>query len=152
MIGPNFKSIDATARYEPGQVSLDDKGNAYRYVQFCEGVTGEPVPAAPGNFVFAFAEGGVGARVDKATTNAGDSAGVGLGVLQNEPKDDEFCWVQCSGLATLNDIGAAVPGNTLTAVGAGVVGGLAVNAAATSPVCAICLDATTKQVLLVGMV
>lgn len=51
------------------------------------------------------------------TSDLSDSAGLGAGVLQSAPANDEYCWIKIKGHATLAlALTAGADGNALTAV------------------------------------
>jgi hypothetical protein len=81
------------------------------------------------------------------TSDLSDSAGLGAGVLQSAPANNEYCWVQIKGPATLNTaLTAGGDGNALTPVGS-TDGTLDVSALVTDAICAYAIDASSKIVM-----
>jgi len=115
------------------------EGNkCYKWVQYTVGVGS--VAAAAGKVAYLRSDG-------KVTSDLSDSLSIGAGVLQSAPADNEYCWVQVKGEATLAlAFTAGVNGNAVTPVGA-TDGTLDVSALVTDPICGVILNATAKTLL-----
>ncbi len=121
-------------------------GKFYKFVRYKAGAG--PVAAVAGNVCYYYAPGGTsaGATTD-VTSDLSDSANVGAGVLQSAPADNEYCWIQIKGPATLTTaLTAGADGNALTPVGS-TDGTLDVSALVTDHLCAIAVDASAKIVM-----
>lgn len=121
-------------------------GKVYKFVQYTTAVG--PVAAVVGNVCYYYAPAGVSAgATGVVTSDLSDSAGVGAGVLQSAPANNEYCWVQIMGPATLNTaLTAGADGNALTATGA-TDGTLDVSAAVADSIVAYAIDASAKIVM-----
>lgn len=118
----------------------------YKFVQYK--TAAGSVAAVAGNVAYYYAPSGVSAGSTTAvTSDLSDSAGLGAGVLQSAPANNEYCWVQIKGPATLNTaLTAGGDGNALTPVGS-TDGTLDVSALVTDAICAYAIDATAKIVM-----
>lgn len=118
----------------------------YKFVQYK--TAAGSVAAVAGNVAYYYAPSGVSAGSTTAvTSDLSDSAGLGAGVLQSAPANDEYCWVQIKGPATLNTaLTAGGDGNALTPVGS-TDGTLDVSALVTDAICAYAIDASAKIVM-----
>jgi hypothetical protein len=115
-------------------------GKVYKFVQYTTGAG--PVAAVTGNVCYYFED-----ETLKVTSDLSDSVNIGAGVLQAAPGNNEFCWIQIKGLATIAPaLTAGADGNSLTAAGA-TDGTLDVSAAATDAVVAYAVDASAKLIL-----
>lgn len=106
-----------------------------------------PVAAVAGNVAYYYAPGGVsaGATTD-VTSDLSDSAALGAGVLQSAPANDEYCWIQTRGPATITPaLTAGADGQALTALGA-TDGTLDVSALVTDAIVAHAIDASAKLI------
>lgn len=124
----------------------DQSGKIYKFVQYDTGAG--PVAAVAGNVCYYYAPGGVSAGATTVvTSDLSDSAGLGAGVLLSAPADNEYCWIQIKGPATLTTaLTAGADGNALTAVGA-TDGTLKVSALVTDSIVANAVDASAKIVM-----
>lgn len=121
-------------------------GKIYKFVRY-KVATG-PVAAVIGNVCYYHAPSGAsaGATTD-VTSDLSDSAGLGAGVLVSAPANDEYCWIQIKGPATITpSLTAGADGNALTAVGASD-GTLDVSAAVTDAIVAYAVDASAKTIM-----
>lgn len=118
----------------------------YKFVQYK--TAAGSVAAVAGNVAYYYAPSGVSAGSATAvTSDLSDSAGLGAGVLQSAPANNEYCWVQIKGPATLNTaLTAGGDGNALTPVGS-TDGTLDVSALVTDAICAYAIDASAKIVM-----
>lgn len=128
-----------------GSVFESTGGKIYKFVQYK--VAAGSVAAVAGNVAYYYAPSGVSAGSTTAvTSDLSDSAGLGAGVLQSAPANDEYCWIQIKGTATLNTaLTAGADGNALTPVGS-TDGTLDVSAAVTDVIVAYAVDASAKIV------
>jgi hypothetical protein len=128
-----------------GSVFEGTRGKIYKFVQYK--VAAGSVAAVAGNVAYYYAPSGVSAGSDSAvTSDLSDSANLGAGVLQSAPANDEYCWIQIKGTATLNTaLTAGADGNALTPAGS-TDGTLDVSAAVTDSICAYAIDASAKIV------
>ncbi|HYE20094.1 MAG TPA: hypothetical protein VEA69_16720 [Tepidisphaeraceae bacterium] len=124
---------------------------AYRWVKFDNGAGN--VAAVVGNFAYILAVSGASAgETTTVTMDLSDSAEVGAGVFQSVIADGSYGWIQVAGFATLTTaLTAGADGDPLTPTGSSD-GTLDVTADATSPICAIAIDASAKLVKLVGLI
>lgn len=124
----------------------DQSGKIYKFVQYDTGAG--PVAAVAGNVCYYYAPGGVSAGATTVvTSDLSDSAGLGAGVLMSAPADNEYCWIQIKGPATLTTaLTAGADGNALTAVGA-TDGTLDVSALVTDSIVAYAVAASAKIVM-----
>lgn len=123
-------------------------GKKYKLYKFNNGAGN--VAAVVGNFAYIYAVSGTSAgQTTEVTMDLTDTQGVGAGVFQSVPADGEYCWLQVTGPATLTTaLTAGADGNALTPTGAGADGTLDVSAAVTDSICAHCIDADAKIVML----
>jgi len=124
----------------------DQSGKVYKFVQYDTGAG--PVAAVAGNVCYYYAPGGVSAGATTVvTSDLSDSANLGAGVLMSAPADNEYCWIQIKGPATLTTaLTAGADGNALTAVGA-TDGTLKVSALVTDSIVANAVDASAKIIM-----
>jgi hypothetical protein len=88
-----------------------------------------------------------GYKLGQVTSDLSDSIEIGAGVLQANVSDDEYCWVQIKGAATLSiALAGGADGDPLTPTGA-ADGTLDVSAAVTDNVCAIANDASANEII-----
>lgn len=121
-------------------------GKVYKFVRYK--TAAGAVAAAIGNACYYYAPGGAsaGATTD-VTSDLSDSANLGAGILQSAPANDEYCWIQIKGPATITpSLTAGADGNALTAAGA-TDGTLDVAALVTDAICAYAVDASAKIIL-----
>jgi hypothetical protein len=147
--GINATQTDTVAQFALGTIGTNVVSNVvkvYKYVQYK--TAAGPVAAVSGNVAYYYAPGGVSAgSVTAVTSDLSDSAGVGAGVLQSAPANNEYCWIQVRGPATLTTaLTAGADGNALTPVGS-TDGTLDVSALVTDHICAIAIDASAKIVM-----
>ena len=130
-----------------GSVFESTGGKIYKFVQYK--VAAGSVAAVAGQVAYYYAPSGASAGSTTAvTSDLSDSAGLGAGVLQSAPANDEYCWIQIKGPATLAlDLTAGADGNALTAVGS-TDGALDVSALVTDSIVAYAVDASAKIVML----
>ena len=141
--GMDKTEVSDTATFALGQKGVDVSGNTFKYVQYDTGAG--TVAAVSGQVAYYYAPSGASAgAVNVVTSDLSDSAEIGAGVLQSAPTDEQYCWIQIGGTATLSiALSAGADGDPLTPTGASD-GTLDVTAAATSAVCAYAVDATAK--------
>lgn len=121
----------------------DGDGKVYKFVQYTTAVGA--VAAVAGNACYYYAPSGVSAGSSTVvTSDLSDSANLGAGILQSAPANNEYCWIQIKGPATITPaLTAGADGNALTAAGA-TDGTLDVSAAVTDAICAYAIDASAK--------
>ena len=126
-----------------GSVFESTGGKIYKFVQYK--VAAGSVAAVAGQVAYYYAPSGASAGSTTAvTSDLSDSAGLGAGVLKSAPANDEYCWIQIEGDATLAlALTAGADGNALTAVGS-TDGALDVSAAVTDAIVAYAVDASAK--------
>jgi hypothetical protein len=141
--GMDKTEVSDTATFALGQKGVDVSGNTFKYVQYDTGAGS--VAAVSGQVAYYYAPSGASAgAVNVVTSDLSDSAEIGAGVLQSAPTDEQYCWIQICGTATLSiALTAGADGDPLTPTGSGD-GTLDVTAAATSAVCAYAVDASAK--------
>ena len=141
--GMDKTEVSDTATFALGQKGVDVSGNTFKYVQYDTGAG--TVAAVSGQVAYYYAPSGASAgAVNVVTSDLSDSAEIGAGVLQSAPTDEQYCWIQIGGTATLSiALTAGADGDPLTPTGTGD-GTLDVTAAATSAVCAFAIDASAK--------
>jgi hypothetical protein len=142
--GMDKTEVSDTATFALGQKGVDVSGNTFKYVQYDTGAGS--VAAVSGQVAYYYAPSAASAgAVNVVTSDLSDSAELGAGVLQSAPTDEQYCWIQIGGTATLSiALTAGADGDPLTPTGAGADGTLDVTASATSPVCAYAVDASAK--------
>jgi len=123
-----------------------NQGKIYKFVRY--DTAAGAVAAVAGNICYYLAPSGVSAgSTTSVTSDLSDSAGLGAGVLMSAPADDEYCWIQIKGVATITPaLTAGADGQALTAVGASD-GTLDVSAAATDARVAYAVDASAKIIM-----
>ena len=126
-----------------GSVFESTGGKIYKFVQYK--VAAGSVAAVAGQVAYYYAPSGASAGSTTAvTSDLSDSAGLGAAVLKAAPANDEYCWIQITGDATLAlALTAGADGNALTAVGS-TDGALDVSAAVTDAIVAYAVDASAK--------
>jgi hypothetical protein len=144
--GANWTDTSTDALFTVGSVGAGHNGKFYKYVQYK--VAAGSVAAVAGNVCYYFAPSGASAGSTTAvTSDLSDSAELGAGVLQSAPANNEYCWIQTKGPATLTTaLTAGADGDPLTPTGS-TDGTLDVTAAATDAVCAHAVDASAKIVM-----
>lgn len=120
------KSIFITRLTDVADTDLEGVGTIrrenqkqYKWVRYL--TAAGAVAAVAGNVAYYYAPGGVSAgAVTDVTSDLSDSAEVGAGVLQSAPLNNQYCWIQTRGPATLTPaLTAGADGDPLTPTGAG---------------------------------
>ena len=144
--GVLISRVDDTPQFTLGEIYHAQGGKKYKYVQYVVGAGS--VAAASGNFVGYYAPSGASAGATTVVTaDVSDTARVGAGVLQSAPTDEQYCWIQVTGPATLTTaLTAGADGNALSLAGAGD-STVDVSAAVTDHICAVAIDASAKIVM-----
>jgi len=144
------RTSSETAEFTLGTVGrIDGSGKLYKYVKYNGGAGS--VAAVAGNFVYNYAVSGASAgQYTEVTSDATDSGGIGMGVLQSVIPTGGYGWIQITGHAVLGqDLVSGADGNVLTAKGLTTEDGkLKVGAAVTEFMCAVAIDASAKIVFL----
>lgn len=129
---------DTSPLFTIGDKFYADDGKVYKYLQYSTG-TANLTPAV-GDVV-----GYVKENPLLVTPDVSD-CGIGAGVLVSAPADNEYCWVQIRGFATISTaLTAGADGNALTLVGAGDRT-LDVSALVSDAVVAYAVDASAKEI------
>lgn len=140
-------ALDETADYDKeGVGAIRFEGNSvYKWVKYTTGAGS--VAAAANNVAYYQKAADSGYENHTVTSDVSDSDNLGAGVLQAAPANNEYCWIQIRGFATLNtSLTAGSDGNALTPVGAGD-GTLDVSALVTDHVCAYAVDASADEII-----
>ena len=139
--GMDITQVSDTATFALGQKGVDVSGNTFKYVQYDTGAGG--VAAVSGQIAYYYAPSGASAgAVNVCTSDLSDSAELGAGVLQSAPTDEQYCWIQIGGTATMSiALTAGADGDPLTPTGSGDGTLDVVGTANTEPVCAYAIDA-----------
>ena len=115
----------------------------YKFVQYKEGTAA--VDGVAGEVAYYYTLDGY--KLGQVTSDLSDSVEVGAGVLQANVSEDEYCWVQIKGAATLTlALTAGADGDPLTPTGS-ADGTLDVSAAVTDNVCAIAGDISDLEII-----
>lgn len=118
-------------------------GKAYKFVQYIEGTAATDGVAGEVAYYYTLD----GYKNSQVTSDLSDSVEIGAGVLQANVSDQEYCWVQIKGAATLSiALTAGADGDPLTPTGS-ADGTLDVSAAVTDNVCAIAGDISDKEII-----
>ena len=119
------------------------QGKAYKFVQYKEGTAAVDGVANEVAYYYTLD----GYKLNQVTSDLSDSIEIGAGVLQAVVSDNEYCWVQIKGAATLSiALTAGADGDPLTPTGA-ADGTLDVSAAVTDNVCAIAGDISDQEII-----
>ncbi len=144
--GAKWDSTDTDPLFAVGAIGAGHNGKIYKYVRYKVGAGS--VAAVAGNVAYYYAPSGASAgSTTDVTSDLSDSAEVGAGVLQAAPANNEYCWIQTKGAATLTTaLTAGADGDPLTPTGS-TDGTLDVTTAATDAICAHAIDASAKIVM-----
>lgn len=138
-----YTSLDEGKTPGLGDVFYGTGGKIYKFVQYDAGTAAAAGVAGEVTYYL----GAGGAQDFIVTSDVSDSVNIGAGVLQAAAADQEYCWVQIKGPATLTiALTAGADGNALTAVGAGD-GTLDVSALVTDVIVAYADDASANEIL-----
>lgn len=127
-----------------GDVYWGPGGKVYKFVQYKEGAAA--VDGVLGEVAYYYTLDGY--KLNQVTSDLSDSIEIGAGVLQSNVSEDEYCWIQIKGPATLTiGLTAGTDGDLLTPTGAGD-GTLDVSATALSDhICAIAGDHSDNEII-----
>jgi len=143
LTGVDPTAVSTTADFGVGSLFKDDDGKIYKYVQYDTGAGG--VAAVAGNVAYYYTLDGY--KNGQVTSDLSDSIEIGAGVLQSAPADEQYCWVQIKGAATLTPaLTAGTDGDPLTPTGS-TDGTLDVSAVVTDHVCAYAGDISDKEII-----
>lgn len=118
-------------------------GKVYKFVQYKEGTAATDGVAGEVAYYYTLD----GYKLGQVTSDLSDSVEIGAGVLMANVSDDEYCWVQIKGAATLTiALTAGADGDPLTPTGA-ADGTLDVSALVTDNVCAIAGDISDQEII-----
>lgn len=149
-VGIDWSSHEAVPLFKPGTVAQDPETFAlYKYLKYDDGTAALSI--VPNRAVVYVAE--TGYETHTCTRDYSDGDGVCAGVAACEGggvvTDQDYIWVQISGLVTMVDAiaGSASDGDGVTAVGAGD-GAFTLVTAADHHVAGFTTDASAKKVVL----
>lgn len=138
-----YTTLDEGRTPALGDVFYGSGGKIYKFVQYKEGTAA--VDGVAGEVAYYYTLDGY--KNFQVTSDLSDSVEVGAGVLQAAVSEDEYCWVQIKGPATLTiALTAGADGDPLTPTGA-ADGTLDVSAAVTDNVCAIAGDISDLEII-----
>jgi hypothetical protein len=139
-----FTSLDEGKTPGLGDVFWGTGGKVYKFVQYDAGTAA--VAGVAGEVTYYNGTGAYGTFI--VTSDVSDTNGVGAGVLQAAAADQEYCWVQIKGPATLSiALTAGANGDSLTPTGAGDGTLDLATAAETDHICAQVDDAATNKIV-----
>lgn len=127
-----------------GDIFFGVDGKVYKFVQYKEGAAAVDGVASEVAYYYTLD----GYKLNQVTSDLSDSIEIGAGVLQANVSDNEYCWVQIKGAATLSiALTAGADGDLLTPTGAND-GSLDVSAVALSDhICAIAGDISDQEII-----
>jgi hypothetical protein len=127
-----------------GDIHFGPDGKVYKFVQYMEGTAA--TDGVDGEVAYYYTLDGH--KLNQVTSDLSDSIEIGAGVLQANVSDEEYCWIQIKGAATLSiGLTAGTDGDLLTPTGAGD-GTLDVSATALSDhICAIAGDHSDNEII-----
>lgn len=118
-------------------------GKVYKFVQYKEGAAATDGVAGEVAYYYTLD----GYKFGQVTSDLSDSVEIGAGVLQAAVSDNEYCWIQIKGAATLTiALTAGADGDPLTPTGS-ADGTLDVSALVTDNVCAIAGDISDQEII-----
>ena len=143
-INATYAALDEGKTPSLGDVFQGRGGRFYKFVQYDAGTAA--AAGVTGEVAYYNGTGAYGTFV--VTSDVSDTNGVGAGVLQASPADQEYCWVQIKGPATLSiALTAGANGDSLTPTGAGDGTLDLATAAETDHICAQVDDAATNKIV-----
>jgi hypothetical protein len=126
-----------------GDVFWGAGNKAYKFVQYKEGAAATDGVAGEVAYYYTLD----GYKLNQVTSDLSDSIEIGAGVLQSNVSENEYCWVQIKGMATLTiALTAGADGDPLTPTGS-ADGTLDVSAAVTDNVCAYAGDISDQEII-----
>ena len=127
-----------------GDLFFGRGNNVYKFVQYKEGAAA--TDGVLGEVAYYYTLDGY--KLNQVTSDLSDSIEIGAGVLQANVSEDEYCWIQIKGPATLTiGLSAGTDGDLLTPTGA-TDGTLDVSATALSDhICAIAGDHSDNEII-----
>ena len=138
-----YTSLDEGNTPSAGDVFFGTGSKVYKFVQYKEGTAA--VDGVAGEVAYYYTLDGY--KLNQVSSDLSDSVEVGAGVLMAAASDDEYCWIQIKGPATLPiALTAGADGDPLTPTGS-ADGTLDVSAAATDNVCAIAGDISDQEII-----
>ena len=141
----DFKAneLGTVARFR--DVGDTDYGSAnFKYVQYLAESAGASFAAA-GHMTYYDAD--TGGTNNQVTTDVSASSEIGAGLLHSAPTNEQYVWVQQTGVATALVITAGADKQGLTGTGA-ADGGFDQPTALTDSLCAACVDYSEKLIQL----
>lgn len=138
-----YTSLDEGKTPALGDIFWGPGGKVYKFVQYKAGTAAAAGVAREVAYYYTLD----GYKLHQVTSDLSDSVEIGAGVLQAAVANDEYCWVQIKGAATLSiALTAGADGDPLTPTGA-ADGTLDVSAAVTDNVCAIAGDISDQEII-----
>lgn len=142
-VGEVYTTLDEGNTPSLGDIFWGPKGKVYKFVQYKEGAAATDGVAGEVAYYYTLD----GYKLYQVTSDLSDSIEIGAGVLQANVSDNEYCWVQIKGPATLTiALTAGADGDPLTPTGS-ADGTLDVSAAVTDHVCAIAGDISDQEII-----
>lgn len=141
-----YTTLDEGKTPALGDVFHGSGNKWYKFVQYKEGAAATDGVAGEMTGYYTLD----GYKLNQVTSDYSDTLSIGAGVLQANVSDNEYCWIQIKGLATLSIAATAgADGNAMTLVGAGD-GTLDVNIATdgNAHICAIAGDISDNEYIL----
>ena len=140
--GMDITEVSDSSTFKLGQLGQTEDGKIYKYVQYDTG--SGSVAAVSGNVAYYYTLDGY--KNNSVTSDLSDSIELGAGVLQSAPTDEQYCWIQVRGAATLTPaLTAGTDGDPLTPTGSSD-GTLDLATAITDNICAFAGDISDKEV------
>lgn len=138
-----YTALDEGKTPALGDIFWGPGGKVYKFVQYKEGTAATDGVAGEVAYYYTLD----GYKLNQVSSDLSDSVEIGAGVLQAAVSDDEYCWVQIKGPATLSiALTAGADGDPLTPTGSSD-GTLDVSAAVTDNVCAVAGDISDKEII-----
>lgn len=142
-ISQTYTTLDEGNTPSLGDVFYGTGPKVYKFVQYDAGTAAAAGIAGEVTYYYTLD----GYKNNVVTSDLSDSVEIGAGVLPVGVADQEYCWVQIKGPATLSiALAGGTDGDPLTPTG-GADGTLDVSALVTDNVCAIAGDASDKEII-----
>jgi hypothetical protein len=126
-----------------GDIFFGTGSKVYKFVQYKEAAAA--VDGVAGEVTYYNTVDGY--KLNQVTSDLSASIEIGAGVLQANVSEDEYCWIQIKGAATLSiALAGGADGDPLTPTGA-ADGNLDVSALVTDNVCAIAGDYSDNEII-----
>ena len=142
-VSATYTTLDEGKTPALGDIYNGADNKCYKFVQYKEGAAATDGVAGEVAYYYTLD----GYKLSQVTSDLSDSVEIGAGVLQADVSEDEYCWVQIRGAATLTiALTAGADGDPLTPTGA-ADGTLDVSGAVTDNVCAIAGDISDREII-----